>query len=405
MSEVETEKFKSPTYRLAEHTIDSKDIDSLIAWLRSGPWLTLGPKTREFEERWARWIGTRHAVFVNSGSSANLLMYAALLESGRLPNRKVIVPAVSWATSVAPAIQLGFEPILCDADPDDWGLDCAHLESLLAEHRAAAVLGVHVLGVPFHASKIRALQDEYDFVLLEDACAATGSRFDGTLVGTFGAMSTMSFYFGHHLSTIEGGMICTDDPEMYELLLMLRSHGWAKDLAPAREAELAAEHSVHDFNRRFTFYIPGFNVRSTDLQAQIGLRQLDKVDTVVARRVENHEIYQERFLSAARDDASTFSCQVSEGSVISSISFAALAASREHRDRIGQVLADHRIETRPVGGGNMSRQPFWSKRYGSIPLAMADRIHDRGFHLPNNPDISTDDIAKIADIALSVSPR
>ena len=282
-------------YKLAEATIDQADLDALADWLRGNPWLTQGPLVREFERRWADWLGARHAVFVNSGSSANLLMYDALKLSGRLRNRRVVVPAIAWATTVAPAIQLGFEPIMCDADPTTFGLDLAHLARLLDEHDPAALITVPTLGVPGDLDGLLRLRERHGFAFMEDCCPALGSRYRGRMVGTFGDLSSMSFYFGHHLSTIEGGMVATDDDQLYELLLHLRSHGWAKDIDPAREAELAAERDVLEFNRVFTFYHPGFNVRSTDLNAFLGLRQMEKVDWVVERRVENHRQYERRF--------------------------------------------------------------------------------------------------------------
>jgi CDP-6-deoxy-D-xylo-4-hexulose-3-dehydrase len=386
-------------YLLAEDTIDQSDLQDLIEWLQTNPWLTMGPLTIEFERQWAEWLGARHAVFVNSGSSANLLMYYGALCAGRLRNRKIVVPAVSWATTVAPALQLGFEPVMCDADWRTFGLDMSHLERLLEVHEPAAVILVHVLGVPVDMEPLLRLKERYDFLLMEDSCAATGSRYDGRPVGTFGELSSFSFYFGHHLSTIEGGMVCANDEELHDVLLHVRSHGWPKDVAKDKEARQAEKRGVLDFNRRFTFYYPGFNVRSTDLNARLGLAQLKKADHVVARRAENHRIYQSRFLSAEG-----FHCQVNPRATISSISFAALAASLEHRDRIGGALEAHRIETRPLGGGNMSRQPFWTDRYGAQPFRVADQIHERSFMLPNHPRLRPEDVHAICDVVLGVQP-
>jgi CDP-6-deoxy-D-xylo-4-hexulose-3-dehydrase len=386
-------------YRLAEDTIDRRDLDDLAAWLKTEPWLTLGPLTTEFEARWAAWLGVRHAVFVNSGSSANLLMYYAAVCAGRLRNRTIIVPAVAWATTVAPAIQLGFEPVMCDAEPDTLGLDPAHLETLVRRHRPGAVILVHVLGVPADMGAIGALRDDHGFLLLEDACAALGSRHDGRLVGTFGDMSAFSFYFGHHLSTIEGGMVCTDDDALHDVLLQIRSHGWPKNLPADKEAERARAHGVLDFNRPFTFYHPGFNVRPTDLHARLGLSQLQRVDAVVRRRVENHRQYQARFAASP-----AFHCQRNPRAEICSISFAALAASLEHRDRVAAALAAAGVETRPLGGGSMGRQPFWTERYGVVPLPVADRVHERSFMLPNHPRLTAADVDDVCDVVLAVTP-
>lgn len=389
-----------PVYHLAEDTIDEKDIEDLIGWLRSGPRLTQSTLVFEFERQWAQWLGTKYATFVNSGSSANLLMYYSLRLSGKLRNLKVVVPAVSWATTVAPAIQLGFEPIMCEADEDDFGLDMDYLEMLLKEHDPAAVVIVPVLGVPNDMEPLMQLKERYGFVLMEDSCAATGSRYDGQLLGTFGEISTFALYYGHHVSSIEGGMVCTDDEELHDILLHIRSHGWAKDIAPEKEERAARKHNLIEFNRPFTFYHPGFNVRSTDLNARIGLSQMKKIDHVVERRIENDNVYRSRFM-----DAAGFRCQRMERGIICSISFAALASSIEHRERIAQVLRERNIETRPLGGGNMSRQPFWAERYGTTAFPMADRIHETSFQLPNHPGLSTEDIDFICDTVLATPCR
>ncbi len=387
-------------YLLAERTINGEDLQDLIEWLQTDPWLTQGPLVREFERRWAAWLGVRYATFVNSGSSANLLMYCALLWSGRLQNKKIVVPAISWATTVTPAIQLGFEPVMCEADWQTFGVDVGHLEELLKKHDPATVIIVHVLGVPNEMEALMALKSRYGFLLLEDACAATGSRFDGQHAGTFGEMSAFSFFYGHHLSTIEGGMVCTNDEELHDILLHIRSHGWAKDLPPDKEKVQAGKRQVIDFNRPFTFYYPGFNVRSSDLNARIGLSQLSRADEVVRRRVENHAAYQVWF-SKARG----VHCQKNDRATICSISFGALAHSLEHRERIGRALKAGRIETRPIGGGNMSRQPYWADRYGTSTFPVADRIHVTGFQLPNHPGLTLEDIDHICDTVLAVEPE
>ena len=217
-------------YHLAENIIEKSDVEALISWLKTNPRLTKNSLTVEFEKRWAKWVGTKYAVFCNSGSSANLLMAYSLLESGRLENNKVIVPSVGWVTTIAPFMQFGFEPIMCGADKLTFGLDLKQLEELFKKHHPAVVMIVQVLGVPGDMDKLLSLKRKYNFLLLEDACAALGAEYGKKKLGSFGDMSSFSFYFGHQLSTIEGGMINTDDEDFYHLLLMLRSHGWGKDL-------------------------------------------------------------------------------------------------------------------------------------------------------------------------------
>ncbi|HQR16562.1 MAG TPA: aminotransferase class I/II-fold pyridoxal phosphate-dependent enzyme, partial [Nitrospira sp.] len=165
----------NPRWCLAQDTIDRQDIDHLIEWLRTYPRLTKGAVTLDFEQRWSQWLGRPYSVHCNSGSSANLLMYYALLRSGKLRNTNVIVPSVGWVTSIAPAIQFGFTPFMCEADPDTFGLDLNHLEDLLKRHHAQTVLLVQVLGVPHRMRELQTLKDRYGFYLLEDACAAIGA--------------------------------------------------------------------------------------------------------------------------------------------------------------------------------------------------------------------------------------
>ena len=384
-------------YPMAVDTIDEQDISDLIEWLQTNPRLTQGDLVEEFQQEWADWLGVKHAVFVNSGSSANLLMYYTLLASRALVNRKVVVPAVSWATTVAPAIQFGFEPIMCDAEPKTFGLDPNRLEDILKRDEPDAVILVHVLGVPCDMEAIMSLKEKYGFYLMEDACAATGSKYDGQYVGTFGHLSSFSFFFGHHLSTIEGGMVCTNDSRLKAILRQLRSHGWAKDLSQDEEDWQAREYRVDGFNRPFTFYYPGFNLRSTDLNARIGLSQMKKADEVIARRIENHKVYQEHLTPDAG-----FMLQQNDRAEIASIACVALAQSPEHRARVTDQLTRRGVETRPLGGGNMSRQPFWRKEFPEQNFPVADRIAATAFQLPTHPAHSVEDIGTICDMIADV---
>lgn len=381
-------------YFLAEDTIDTHDIDALIAWLQTYPRLTKGSLTLQFEEKWNRWLGRVYSVFNNSGSSANLLMYYTLLVSGVLKNKKVIVPSVGWVTTVAPAIQFGFEPIMCEADPDTFGLDLNHLEELLVTHQPSTVVLVQVLGIPHKMNELMALKEKYGFVLLEDACAAMGASYKGKKVGTFGDMSSFSLYFGHQISTIEGGLVSTDNKQFRDILLMLRSHGWSKDLDSQMRASLVREHGIDDFHSPFVFYESGFNVRSTDLNAFLGLRQIDKMEWLIQRRGENHQQYRELFGSALRYQQSP------SESVVCSIHFGALAGDREQRKQIVAALEEHGIETRIFSAGNLGLHPFWYTRYEKFSAPMADRIHHTGFFLPNHPSLKLNDIEYISSVVL-----
>ncbi len=385
-------------YHLAEDTIDHKDVDALAEWLKSYPRLTKGRLTLDLEAKWSRWAGARHSVFCNSGSSANLLMYYALLLSGRLKNKKVIVPSVGWVTSVAPAIQFGMEPLMCEADPDTFGLELNHLEELLKKHRPGAVVLVQVLGVPHKMDAVMALKEKHGFHLLEDACAAVGASGYGKKCGTFGDMGSCSLYFGHQISTIEGGLVSTDDKELFDLLLMLRSHGWSKDLDRGAHEALVRRHGIDDFHAPFVFYQPGFNLRSTDLQAFIGLGQVDKMDGIVRRRAENHARYRERL-------GGRFAIQKAADpkAEICSISFGLLARDTEERRRIVKALVANGIETRIFSAGNLGLHPFWHERFGKASFPMADRIHHTGLFLPNNPSLKPADVDFISKVVLDAA--
>jgi CDP-6-deoxy-D-xylo-4-hexulose-3-dehydrase len=376
-------------YKLVEDTIDQSDINELIEWLKTNPKLTKGNLTIEFEKKWSEYLGVKHSVFLNSGSSANLAMFYALLLSGKLRNKKVIVPAVSWVTTVTPTIQFGMEPIMCDCDEDNLGLDINHLKDLIKEHNPSSIILVHVLGVPNHLDEIIKLCEENDIVLLEDTCESIGSKYNDSKLGTYGSMSSFSFYFGHHISTIEGGMVSTNDEDLYNILLSIRSHGWDRDLSEEKQKELRSNHSVNDFRSLYTFYYPGFNLRATDLQAFIGLSQLKKIDRIVESREKNFNHYN-KYISN-----SFWKIVPPKNSYVSNFSFPIIT---EKIDELVIELKNNKIECRPLICGSMGEQPFWVDRFGVTKLPNASKVHKYGLYLPNNPNISEEDIMFISSI-------
>jgi len=387
-------------YPLAKQTITNEEIDALIEWLKTYPRLTMGEITKEFERKWAEYIGTKYAVFVNSGSSANLLMIYALLVTGRLKKGdKVLVPAVGWGTTVAPLIQLGLEPIMVDVDPFTFGIDVYKCERELEKNPGIkAILFVDVLGVPANIKELKELASNRKLLLLEDSCAALGSKYDNKMIGSFGDISTFSFYFGHQLSTIEGGMINTNNEEIFEALIMSRSHGWGKELSQETYDHLISENDIDDFHKPFTFFIPGFNLRGTDLQAKIGLGQIEKAEWVANRRHENHKRYMKNL-----DRYCDFQCPVL-GPVedrVSSISFGCLVRENSTRKEIVRRLVDNGIETRLFSAGNLGLHPFW-KQYNKdfSNFQVANLIHSNGFFLPNYPELTLDEIDFISSVVI-----
>ena len=379
--------------KLVNDTIDSKDIDTLIEWLGKYPRLTKGPVTLELEKKWSKWLEVKNTILCNSGSSANLLMLWALVEAGRIGrDAKIVVPSVAWATDLAPVIQLGMTPILCDSNMEDLSVDLNHLETIFKETKPEVLLLVSVLGLVPDMQKILDLCSEHNVILLEDTCESMGSRYSDKKLGSFGLMSSFSTYFGHHISTIEGGFVCTDDDELYEVLKSIRSHGWDRDSSEKYSDELRTKWKTSDFDSLYTFYHSGFNLRSTDLQAFIGLGQVDKLDEICKKRNENFEIYQR--------ELSDIKPHIPIRGFISSFAYPVI---HEHRDAIVDRLQKANIEVRPMICGSMGTQPFYVKKYGRNELPNVSEVDMYGFYIPNHPGLTEQDILKITNIIKDVA--
>ena len=376
--------------KLVNDTINNADIDHLIKWLKTYPRLTKGPLTLELEKKWSNWLGVNNSIFCNSGSSANLLMLWALVEANRInKDAKVVVPSAAWATDLSPVIQLGMTPILCDINLKNLSVDLNHLETIFKETKPEVLLLVSVLGLVPDMQKINELCNKYNVILLEDTCESMGSKWENKKLGTFGLMSSFSTYFGHHISTIEGGFVSTNDKELYEILKSIRSHGWDRDSSPEYSKQLRNQWETSNFDALYTFYHSGFNLRSTDLQAFIGLGQIDKLDDICKKRNKNFKIYQQE-LSSIRPYINE--CPQN---FISNFAYPVIS---ENRDSIVAVLQKENIEVRPMICGSMGTQPFYIKEYGKKELPNASIIDKWGFYIPNHPGLSKEDIIKISNI-------
>jgi len=384
--------------KLASDTINRADIDALCEWLQQDPTprLTKGELTVELEHKWANKIGTKHSVFVNSGSSAILLLLATLKELKKLKNDKIVVPALSWLTDVSSPMLLGMTPILCDSNDEDLSVDLDMLEDIFKTDSPAAFMGVSVLGLVPDVNSIKTLCDKYDVIYLEDNCESMGSKTGDEYLGTFGLASVFSMYYGHHLSTIEGGFINTNDTSLYHGLLMMRSHGWDRDLPKSRQQELRADFGVDEFQGLYTFYMAGMNVRSTDLQAFLGIRAIDKLDEYAEARFKNFTLYNSMIqcneLNIVQEDwdyTSNFAYPV----------------INEHRNNIVDELREANIECRPLIAGNMANKPFWKVKYETPSLPLCERIDEFGFYLPNHQDLTTEEIKKVCNIVNSYGKK
>jgi CDP-4-dehydro-6-deoxyglucose reductase, E1 len=377
---------------LAEDTIDSEELNALTEWIKAGHRLTKGPLTAKFEKKLASYVNAEYSIFVNSGSSANMLMIYAMLENGSLKNKKVVAPAVSWVTTISPLIHLGFNIALCDCDNNNLGLDLNHLEYICKKHKPSLLILVNVLGHANHVESIFGIANRYNMQVLEDSCEAFGSMYKGKKLGTIGKAGSFSFYYGHHISTIEGGAVVTDDPDLYNIMLSIRSHGWARDLNVDVHKALTDKYNIDEFRDLYTFYYPGFNLRSTDLNAFIGISQLNKIDRIVKSRRDNFYSYKECLKE--------YWSQQSETDVISSFAYGTLV---ENRLDVYNHLKKNRIETRPLICGSIGRHPFWINKFGELKLPNADVVHDFGLYLPNHYNLNKEDLLYISEVFKQVA--
>ena len=381
---------------LVSDTIDKTDIRHLIEWLDSPgmdvPQLTKGPITPIFEKKFSDWLGTNHSVFVNSGSSAILLGLAALKYSGRLKNNKIIVPDLSWATDVSSPILLDYEVTLIDANEEDLSVDLNRLEWIFKSQKPAAFILVSVLGLVPDMDRIVELCKQHDVLLIEDVCESMGSEYKGKKLGTFGIMSFFSMYYGHHISTIEGGMVSTSDEDINDTLLMIRSHGWDRDVSQNKRDTLRSVNRVDEFTAQFAFYLPGLNVRSTDLQAVIGLRQVDKIDKFSAIRNRNFKLYQELL----DDEDSLLNIIDRDDCFISSFCYPIV---NKDKDKIVKRLRDNGVQCRPLIAGSLTMSPMWRKfgtGHTNTPVTMM--INQYGFYIPNHQGMDEEDVRNIVKL-------
>ena len=375
--------------KLIGDTISHQDIDSLIEWLKEYPRLTMGDVTVQFEEAYSKWIGSKFSVFCNSGSSANLLMIATLIDMKLMKNNKVLIPALCWATTIAPVLQMGLEPIIIDIDLENLGCCLDSLQDVLQKEDPAVLMITNVLGFPNKMKEIMALCKQYNVILIEDSCETQGSSYNNRKCGTFGLMGSFSFYMGHVSSTIEGGMICTDDYNIYQTLKMLRSHGWTRNLDEQTKKHYRDIYNVNGFEELYTFYKCGFNLRSTDLQAKIGLLQLAKLDNFCSMRHYNFNIFQTLIKN-------TFWKPSPIGEYIVNFAYPIIHPKKE---LLVDELIKNEIECRPLICGAISQQPFIKDRnIKCYDYKNSKIVNKYGLYAPNHQDLTIEEISFMCNI-------
>ena len=374
--------------KLAHNTIEDKDYEILINFLKKRRYLNQSKVTKQFEKNFSKKVGTRYSTFVNSGSSANLLIAQTLLEGNFLKNKIAILPSVSWATTVSPFLQLGYKVILCDCDNYNLGMNISHLERLCKKFNPGLLVIVNVLGHANDISKILKLKSKYNFQLIEDNCESLGSKFKAKSLGSYGLASSHSFYFGHHISTIEGGMVSSSDNNFYNISSSIRAHGWSRDMETNYKKKLEKKYGIDEFKSFFTFYYSGLNIRSTDLNARLGIEQLKKIDKISKIRHLNFKRY--------KNQLPNFWSQKSGLDLISSFGYATFV---KNRLEVYKLLKSKKIQTRPLICGNMGQQPFLKKRsFRNKDLVNSKYVDKYGIYLPNHANLKLKDIDYVSRV-------
>jgi len=388
------------------NNIQQTDIDALIHFLTPEvPILTQSSQVEAFEQEWSRWLDVQYSVFVNSGSSANLLTIAALKET--YGTGEIIVPTLTWVSDIAAVIQCGLKPVFVDINSRTLGMDTAQTLKKITPQTVAVFL-THILGYNGLDAKFVAELKERGVPLIEDVCESYGATFQGRKLGTFGLMSNFSFYYAHHMSTIEGGMICTDDAKLFETLRMLRSHGMVRE---AKLAELRDSYSRRhpDLNPDFIFAFPAYNVRSTEMNAVIGRSQLKRLDENNKLRTDNLLL----FLNNLDPDKYQTDFAV-EGSCNYAFTLVLKHANPLFCEMVMSTLRELGVELRrgTSGGGNQLRQPYAKKLLGDTEFEKypaVNHVHFYGFYIGNYPDLEREKILKLCSalnrLPLSENPH
>lgn len=381
---------------LMPNIITLKDKYRLIKFILSTNFFTAGKKVAEFEREWSRWVGAKHSLFVSSGSTANFLLLSAVIEKyGINKGDKVLVPACTWMTNVAPVMQLGLTPIFCDINFDNFSFDEDELVKIKKIHPDIKIVFVtHLLGFP--AARERYQEIFPNAIILDDVCESHGCKsqtLDRVGADTTGA--TFSFYFGHHMTTIEGGMVSTNDTELYDLMKMKRSHGMARH--SVKFDEYAEKYS--DIEKSFLFITDGYNFRNTELGAVLGLSQLEGLDNSITIRKNNFR----RFVDIINQHQDKF-VPMTYTNRNSNFCFPMIARNKKVYELLKVKLNEAGIEYRPIVGGNLLRQPFLKGHTFAIGKKSynADILNDLGIYVGNNQSINSKHLDVLENILNSL---
>lgn len=377
---------------LINNNISESDKKCLIDFIsQPNVRFTNGEKVKEFEKCWSEWLGVNHTTFVNSGASANYIMMSIVKELRGLG--EVIVPPIGWVSDIAPAVNLGFTPVFVDVDFSNFSITFDNIKKATTEKTKAIVL-VHALGFNGITEDLVNFAKERNILLIEDCCESHGATYNGQKIGTFGDMSNFSFYFGHHITTIEGGVVCTNNEEIFQYSKLFRSHGMIRETSQEFQKQYTEKYP--DLNPLFTFAVPGYNMRGTEINAVLGLEQMKRIDSNIEKRVENFSCWLENL-----DNEIYYTEYDTKGNSNFALPLLLKRPDKQLLKRVCSVLESERVEYRlgTAGGGNQARQPYLVEGgYDYLvkgSLNNADHIHDYGLYVGNHTDLTKDKIINL----------
>jgi CDP-6-deoxy-D-xylo-4-hexulose-3-dehydrase len=379
---------------LMDDNITREDVNSVIDFLSQDqiPKLTNGPKVVEFEKQWSEWAGVKHSLFVNSGASANELTMLAL--KYMYGDGEVIVPPLTWISDISSVLFAGFRPVFVDVNFDNLSFDLNKLKEAITP-KTRAIFLTHVLGINGLTDELLKLCKDKNILLIEDVCESHGTTFKGKKVGSFGYASNFSFYFAHHMSTIEGGMVCTNDDKFYQMCRALRSHGMMREMTDDNMKQEIIE-KYPDLNPDFIFVGPAHNFRSTEINAVIGLNQLPRLDNNNKKRISNFN----HFISNLNAEK-----YITELRTAGQCNYAFIVIMRDDslavRDKIEATLKKEGIEFRRglSGGGNQMRQPFMTQfNYNLDNYPNIEHIHNFSWYIGNYPSLPKEKIDHLLEV-------
>lgn len=373
----------------------------LMEFISSSSILSMNENCLKFEEEFSAYQKRRYSTLVNSGSSANLVLIQALLNLGYIKQGdKIAFTSLTWATNVMPIIQLGLVPIPVDIELSTLNNSFEEFHKIVEKHDIRAFFITNVLGFSSNISEISNFCTEKGIILLEDNCESLGSVYKGIRLGNYGLASTSSFFVGHHLSAIEGGMISTDDFELSQMLIAVRAHGWDRNLTNSKREELQKLYSVDSFYDKYTFYDLAYNVRPTEITGFLGHIQLPYLDEIVIKRQENFV----KFNNVASCNSHFFKLEIHDMNVISNFAYPVICKDLSAFNLYKNVFAQNSVEIRPIIGGSIPEQPFFRKYIKEeYSCPNASLVHRNGFYLPNRPDLQDYEVDKILDLLRNVS--